>query len=83
MIFKKRDLSYFSVQFFAVLMGISGFSIVYAKAYHILNFSSIWYLILLTVKRMFSGSVDGDVMESVVKDIENVMSFLHFRYSIF
>lgn len=33
--------------------------------------------------RMFSGSVEGDVMESVVKDIENVMSFLHFRYTIF
>ena len=33
--------------------------------------------------RMFSGSAEGDVMESVVKDIENVMSFLHFRYTIF
>ena len=33
--------------------------------------------------RMFSGSAEGDVMESVVKDIESVMSFLHFRYTIF
>ncbi len=33
--------------------------------------------------RMFNGSVEGDVMESVVKDIENVMGFLHFRYTIF
>jgi len=49
MILKKRDLSCFPVQFFAVLMGISGLSIVYAKAYHILNFSSIWYLILLAI----------------------------------
>jgi len=49
MILKKRDLSCFPVQFFAVLMGISGLSIVYAKAYHILNFSSIWYLSLLAI----------------------------------
>ena len=49
MIFKKRDLSCFPVQFFAVLMGISGLSIVYAKAYHVLNFSSIWYLSLLAI----------------------------------
>ena len=49
MILKKRSLSCFPVQFFAVLMGISGLTIVYAKAYHILNFSSIWYLILLGI----------------------------------
>ncbi len=33
--------------------------------------------------RMFSGTEEGVVMESVVKDIESVMSFLHFRYTIF
>ncbi len=49
MILKKRSLSCFPVQFFAVLMGISGLTIVYAKAYHTLNFSSFWYLFLLAI----------------------------------
>ena len=49
MILKKRDLSCFPVQFFAVLMGISGLTIAYAKAYHILNFSPIWYWTLLAI----------------------------------
>ncbi|MFK5880609.1 MAG: SLAC1 anion channel family protein [Sulfurospirillum sp.] len=49
MILRKRSLSCFPVQFFAVLMGISGLTIVYAKAYHILNFSSFWYLSLLSI----------------------------------
>jgi len=33
--------------------------------------------------RMFQGTKVGNIMESVVKDIESVMSFLHFRYTIF
>ncbi len=33
--------------------------------------------------RMFQGTREGKIMESVVKDIESVMSFLHFRYTIF
>ncbi|MFK5880608.1 MAG: DUF302 domain-containing protein [Sulfurospirillum sp.] len=33
--------------------------------------------------RMMSGTKEGIIMESVVKDIENIMSFLHFRYTIF
>ena len=33
--------------------------------------------------RLFSGTTEGDIMEKVVKDIENIMGFLHFRFSIF
>ncbi|GAB6035031.1 SLAC1 anion channel family protein [Galenea microaerophila] len=52
MIFNKRDLSLFPVQFFAVLMGISGLSIVYAKASHVLDFSLIWYWSLLAINTL-------------------------------
>ncbi len=33
----KRSLEYFPVQLFAVIMGISGFTIVFAKAYHLID----------------------------------------------
>jgi len=33
--------------------------------------------------RLFAGTPEGDVMENVVKDIESVMSFLHFRFTVF
>ncbi len=33
--------------------------------------------------RMFSGTYEGNIMEKVVRDIEHVMGFVHFRYSIF
>ncbi|NPA73866.1 MAG: DUF302 domain-containing protein [Epsilonproteobacteria bacterium] len=33
--------------------------------------------------RMFSGTKTGDVMENVVKDMESIMGFVHFRFSIF
>lgn len=33
--------------------------------------------------RMFSGSREALVMEKVIKDMEEIMSFLHFRFSIF
>ncbi len=49
MILNKRSLSCFPVQFFAVLMGISGITITYAKAYHILDFSQFWYFALLVI----------------------------------
>ncbi len=33
--------------------------------------------------RMFSGTKTGDIMEKVVKDMESIMGFVHFRFSIF
>ncbi|MDD2791285.1 MAG: DUF302 domain-containing protein [Sulfurimonas sp.] len=33
--------------------------------------------------RMFSGSRESLVMEKVIRDMEDVMSFLHFRFSLF
>lgn len=33
--------------------------------------------------RMFSGRDEGEIMEQVVKDIESVMNFVHFRFTIF
>ncbi len=33
--------------------------------------------------RLFSGTKEGDIMEKVVRDIESIMGFLHFRFSVF
>jgi len=33
--------------------------------------------------RLFAGTREGDVMEKVIKDMENILGFLHFRYTIF
>ncbi|MEA1918642.1 MAG: DUF302 domain-containing protein [Campylobacterota bacterium] len=33
--------------------------------------------------RLFSGSRQGDIMEQVIKDMEEILGFLHFRYTIF
>ena len=45
----QRSLQYFPVQLFAVIMGLSGLTIAYAKAYHFLNFPKWIYLFLLAV----------------------------------
>ncbi|GAX87416.1 tellurite resistance protein [Lebetimonas natsushimae] len=42
-----RSLQYFPVQLFAVIMGLSGLAIAYAKAYHFLNFPYWPYFTLL------------------------------------
>lgn len=33
--------------------------------------------------RLFAGTREGDIMEKVIKDMENILGFLHFRYTIF
>jgi len=33
--------------------------------------------------RMLSGTKEAKIMEKVVRDIQNILGFLHFRYSIF
>lgn len=33
--------------------------------------------------RLFSGTREGKVMEQVIKDMEEILGFLHFRYTIF
>ena len=33
--------------------------------------------------RLFAGTREGEIMEKVVKDIEDILSFLHFRFTIF
>jgi len=35
------------------------------------------------IARLFSETKEGDIMEKVVKDIENIMGFLHFRFGVF
>lgn len=44
-----RSLSFFPIQLFAVVMGISGLTIVFAKAYHTLGFSYYIYEVLLYI----------------------------------
>ena len=45
----QRSLEYFPVQLFAIIMGLSGLTIAYAKAYHFLHFPKWIYLSLLVV----------------------------------
>ena len=53
---KKRSLEHFPVQLFAVVMGMSGLSIVYAKAYHLLDMPyAIYELLLLVDTVLFFG----------------------------
>lgn len=33
--------------------------------------------------RLFAGTREGEIMEEVVKDIEEILGFLHFRFTIF
>ena len=33
--------------------------------------------------RLFSGTREGEIMEEVIKDMESILGFLHFRYTIF
>ena len=33
--------------------------------------------------RMLSGTKEASIMEYVVRDIESILGFVHFRYSIF
>lgn len=33
--------------------------------------------------RLFSGTREGEIMEKVVKDIEAILGFVHFRFTIF
>jgi len=33
--------------------------------------------------RLFSGTPEGDIMEKVVIDMESILSFTHFRFTIF
>jgi len=35
------------------------------------------------VARLFSGTREGEIMEKVVKDIESILSFMHFRFTTF
>ncbi|MDD2904836.1 MAG: SLAC1 anion channel family protein [Sulfurimonas sp.] len=46
---QSRSLEHFPIQLFAVIMGLSGLSIVFAKAYHILNMPYTIYLTLLGI----------------------------------
>ena len=45
----KRSLEYFPVQLFAIIMGLSGFAIVFAKAYHLIDMPYWIYSTLLLV----------------------------------
>ncbi len=33
--------------------------------------------------RLFAGTPEGDIMQKVVKDMEEILSFIHFRFTIF
>jgi len=33
--------------------------------------------------RLFSGTREGEIMQKVIKDMEEILSFVHFRFTIF
>ena len=33
--------------------------------------------------RLFSGTREGDIMEKVITDMESILSFTHFRFTLF
>lgn len=33
--------------------------------------------------RLFSGTREGEIMQKVLKDMESILSFLHFRFTLF
>lgn len=33
--------------------------------------------------RLFSGTREGEIMEKVVKDMESILAFMHFRFTLF
>ncbi|NPA13191.1 MAG: DUF302 domain-containing protein [Aquificae bacterium] len=35
------------------------------------------------MSRMYAGTYEGEIMEKVVRDIEKIMGFVHFRWTIF
>ncbi|MDA3907519.1 MAG: SLAC1 anion channel family protein [Sulfurimonas sp.] len=49
MSFKTRSLEHFPVQLFAIIMGLSGFAIVFAKANHLLGLSYWFYATILFI----------------------------------
>ena len=48
----KRSLEYFPIQLFAIIMGISGLSIVFAKAYHLIDMPYWIYGTLLFINTL-------------------------------
>lgn len=59
MIEKKRSLQCFPVQMFAIVMGFSGLTIAYAKAYHLMGMPYEWYIILLLVDTLVFFAIFG------------------------
>nr|WP_321266626.1 SLAC1 anion channel family protein [uncultured Sulfurimonas sp.] len=46
---KTRSLEYFPIQLFAIIMGLSGFAVVLAKAYHLFSFPYWFYATILFI----------------------------------
>ncbi len=64
---ESRSLSCFPVQLFAVIMGLSGLTIVYAKAYHTLGYGYGWYQFLLIVNTILFFLIFGAYLLKWVK----------------
>lgn len=58
----KRSLEHFPVQLFAVIMGISGLAIVFAKAYHLIDVPYGIYVALLVIDTILFLGIFGTYM---------------------
>ncbi|MFT7879432.1 MAG: SLAC1 anion channel family protein [Sulfurimonas sp.] len=58
----KRSLEHFPVQLFAVIMGVSGLAIVFAKAYHLIDMPYGIYMTLLVIDTVLFLGIFGTYM---------------------
>lgn len=67
-----RSLQFFPVQLFAIVMGLSGFVIVMAKAYHLINMPYIIYEVLLFMDTALFMTIFVTYMLKLIKYTEAV-----------
>ncbi len=76
--FTKRSLEFFPVQLFAIIMGLSGLSIVFAKAYHLIDMPYGFYLTLLIIDTiLFLGIFTSYMMKWLIYPESVKKEFLH------
>ncbi|MEA2111829.1 MAG: SLAC1 anion channel family protein [Campylobacterota bacterium] len=74
----KRSLEFFPVQLFAVIMGLSGLAIVFAKAYHLIDMPYWIYATLLFVDSiLFLGIFTAYMMKWLIYPEAVKKEFLH------
>ncbi len=69
---KHRSLEHMPIQLFAIIMGLSGFAIIFAKAYHILGLPYMFYEFTLMVDTILFFIIFVSYMFKILLYIESV-----------